>query len=194
VVTSAGLAKFTCTFDNPIDTLRVVFYVISASGEYSGFSPVSSSDTVTTNPILFLPFGANDSGTIQMCTLSKVSGSNRMLLCYPSMNLSDANGSSFDAYRSSNLIATSSTAALAWYDKPRIVSPGEAPINGINESLAIDSSKSYSVTISERYYGPLKKILNNPMIEAYFRLPLSVFQNFNFGSYIYIKTKDLQTS
>ncbi len=191
VVNAAGISQFTCTFNEPIDVNKHVFYVVSASGFYSGFATAISAGTLT-NPQLHIPFVASDTGTITICTLSKVDGPNRMLISYPGKNLTDANGpSSFDSYVGISLIASSATGVLAWYDKPLITDPVSAPINIIKESLSLDSIRDYNTTVSERYYAPVKSMFNSPVEEANFLLPVAVANKFDFRKYIYIKSEDL---
>lgn len=45
--------------------------------------------------------------------------------------------------------------------------------------------------INELYFSKIKRMIGNPVIPAVFKLPESVFQSFDFQSFIYLKTKDL---
>lgn len=191
-VTTAGgglWSQFTSTFTDPIER-GDVFYVISGSGIYTGFASFYASATATTNPQLAIPFVSNDTGTIVKYKTSKVSGPNRMLICEAGRNITDIGGTTLGTYNDDGGIAIDSgmtVGAVAWYDKPKTLTP----IDSFNESLAVDSVNSGSLTISERYLNPAKRIFNNPLVEAEFILPLSVFTRFNFDGYIYLKTKDL---
>lgn len=187
-VTSSGggFANFTCTFNEPLSD-NEVFWVVSTLGIYTGFAPMLTSGSATTNPTLLVDYIANDTGTIVRCKVSKVQGAPRMLVCNAGMNLSDAGGSSTAVYVGTNAGTTMTTGCVAWFDKPKVL----APIDSYHESLAIDSINQFSNTISERYYGPIKKIFNNPKIDAQFTLPLAKFQKFAFDRYIRLNTKNL---
>jgi hypothetical protein len=112
-----------------------------------------------------------------------------MLICKTGTTLSDiGGGADLETWLSSALtVSTITTAPVCWFDKPQAF----LPIDSQNESLAIDAINRNSIGISERFYGPIKNILSNPLIEATFTLPLSVFQRFEFDRYIYLETPDL---
>jgi hypothetical protein len=182
VVTSGGLARFTATFqDNLVG--GDVFFIRSNDGVYTGYGVVNDFTTALTNPTFKgIDFSINDAGTLVRCTINKVSSNPRMLLCYPGTTITQYGGpSSFDMGSTA-----SATAAVVHFDKPKIGFPADS----VKETLAIDSINNNN-SISELNYGPVKKIFGNPKVNAYFTLPLAVFQNFEFDSYIYIKTKDL---
>jgi hypothetical protein len=82
----------------------------------------------------------------------------------------------------------STTGCLAYYDK---VPVGNKPIDNIRQSLAIDSVTPTNISISDTYYGYIKRAFNNPLIEAKMIIPQSVFVSFNFDRLIYLKTNDL---
>ena len=187
VVNAAGFAQFTSTFNNPIET-GCVFYVISNSGAYTGFYPLFTSASATTSPQLFVTYTANDAGTIIMFKTTPLNTVNRLLVCNTGTLISDIGGSSVGLYLGTILQTTQTLAPACWFDKPI---DGRIGIDAYKESLAIDSNKNSSVTISERYLGPIKEAFKKPMIEAEFNLPIAVFQNFNFDNYIYLETKDL---
>lgn len=186
VSSSGGLAKFTATFNDPIAESDI-FYIISSTGIYSGYSTIVSSATPTTDPTMMIDYVAGDSGTLVKYTASKVDGNPRMLLCEAGRNLSEIGVSSVSTYLNATLVSTITTGPICWFDKSLQI----LPIDSYNESLSIDPINEASIGISERYYGPIKKIFSNPLVEAYFTLPLSVFQRFEFDRYIYIKTKNL---
>lgn len=187
VTNNGGLAQFTSTFNEPLDFKNNVFYVISATGAYTGYAAMYTSVSSVTNPVLLMPYSVNDSGTIIRCTLSKVDGNNRMMVCQPGRNIPEIGGTTVTPYVGGVPGSSMSTACIGWFDKPKM----SLPVDGYHDSLAIDSTKSQSNTISERYYGPIKKVFGNPKVVGEFRLPLSVFQKFDFKRYIYVKTKDL---
>lgn len=191
VATAGGglFSQFTASFQDAVDLSSTVFFVNSASGEYTGFYPGYAMATATTNPQLFIHFGSTDTGTIVAYKLSKTDGPNRMLICNAGQAITAVGGvTDIALYRNQTLLDTLTTIPVSWYDKQII---GSVPIDSDAESLAINSFRPHSHTISERYFGPIKNVFNNPKIEAQFRLPLAVFQNFDFTSYIYVKTKDL---
>lgn len=181
-----GFATFTATFNEPIYG-NELFYVVSTLGIYTGFAVVLTSSSATTNPTLLIDYVANDTGTIYKCSTTKVKGKPRMLICETGRSLAEIGGTTITPYVNTNPGTAITTGPLVWFDKPKVL----LPIDSYHESLAIDSDKATATTISERYLGPIKKIFNNPLIEAEFTLPLSVFQNFDFGNYIYVETKDL---
>lgn len=190
VTNSGGFSQFTSTWDDPTRNTDL-FFVISNSGEYNGYFMAYTSGTVS-NPILLAPFGANDAGTIVKMKATRVRGPHRMMICNPGRNLTEFGGSSVSVHdNSAVVISTQTTGPMCWFDKPDLSIKDELPIDSVNESLAVDSEKPKPITISERFYGPLKNFLDNPIIEAEFLLPASVFQSFDFTTYIYIKTKDL---
>lgn len=184
VTTAAGLSRFTCTFNDPIlDT--DVFYVTSTSGIYSGFAPLSSAGSSTTNPILYIDFVANDSGTIIKCSASRVSGSHRLLLCYPGKAVSEIGGSSVSTYLSATLVSTVTTLPVVWFDKPIL----QQPIDVYRESLAL-SAKARNNGILDRFHGDIKAAFQKPIIEGSFFLPIDKYVSFPFG-WVYVKTKQL---
>lgn len=182
VVNSGGLARFTATFQDNIMTNEIMF-IKSNDGNYTGYGVLNDSTTSLTNPTFKgIDFLLNDTGTLVRCTVSKVSGPPRMLLCYPGTTITDYGGpSSFDMASTA-----SSTAAVVHFDKPKIGFPADA----VKETLAIDSINNNN-SISELNYGVVKNVFKNPKVNAYFTLPLAVFQRFEFDTYIRIETKDL---
>lgn len=186
VTNVGGFAQFTATFQDLI-TQNTVFYIKSVNGLYTGFAilyTANGASSGTTNPAFFgIGFSITDTGTIFHCDVSKVTGNPRMLLCYPNKTLTDAGGPTTADIASET---STSTAALAWFDKP----PVNAPIDGLKETLAVDSLNNNN-SISELNYGVIKSVFNNAKIDALFRLPAAVFQSFNFGTYIYINTTQL---
>ena len=85
-----------------------------------------------------------------------------------------------------------STIHFAYFAKPKSIASG---VNQLKDSLQvgdIEISSYEGKTMEETYFRRIKKILNNPKIEAIMILPMSVFQSFEFGNFIYIKYKDLQ--
>lgn len=185
VTNNGGLAQFTCTFNESISYERTVFYIVSATGTYTGYAAMYTGATATTNPTLLLPYSISDTGTIIRCTLSKVEGPNRLMVCQHGRNIPEIGGSTVTPYVAGIAGSSMSTACIGWFKKPKM----SLPIDGYDDCLAIDSD--YGHSISERYYGPIKKVFSNPKIVGEFRLPLSVFQKFDFKRYVYIKTKDL---
>jgi hypothetical protein len=146
---------------------------------------MSSSATITTNPVLNIDYSINDTGTIVKYSVSKVQGKNRLLLCYPGTTVTDAGGPS-----SFNIGSTASaTAALAWFDKPKILEN----IDAITDSLAIDSinGRTYNVTAGEKYHNVMENIYNNPSVQVTLLLPSDAFNAFDFSTFVYLKTKDL---
>ena len=80
--------------------------------------------------------------------------------------------------------------SLAWFDKPIL----NKNIDVYKDSLSMSTilSRTYNNTIDEVYLRPIKNIYNNPTIKAKMRLPESVFQSFDFTSFIYLKTENLE--
>lgn len=184
VASSGGRAQLTATFQNSLD-LNAVYFVKSNTGVYTGFATLNSSASVTTNPILNVDYDSNDTGTIVKYSVTKVTAGHRLLLCYPGTTVSDAGGpASFDMASTS-----SATGALSWFDKPIT----NENIDVIKDSLAIDNiyGREYNHSAGEKYHSVMETIYNNPKIDAYFLLPASVFESFDFQRFVYIKTKDL---
>jgi hypothetical protein len=187
VASALGRAQFTATFNDAL-TDGDVFYVESNSGAYQGYAAMYSSATATTNPVLLVDYGASDGGTLYRYKVTPVTGPPRMLICQAGKNTTEIGTADVETISASlGTISTITTAPLAWFDKPATT----LPIDTYHEALSIDPIHSDSIGISERFYGPIKKILGNPVIEAYFTLPLSVFQRFEFDRYVYIETPDL---
>lgn len=181
----ASLAQFTSTFNDPIESDHV-FYIISTSGVYSGFASSYSSATVTTNPILFIDYIANDSGTIVKYKATRIQGPPRMLLCNPGKSITEIGGVDVETYLYSGVsVSTITTAPVCWFDKPVL---GHT-IDIQKDSLAIDSQHEYNQSISEKYMGDVKNIFKNGTAEVMMNLPIKDFLNFNF-EYVYLNTKD----
>jgi len=47
------------------------------------------------------------------------------------------------------------------------------------------------IPLDIRYYSKVKKMIQNPTVEAFMILPEKVFQDFNFDKFIFVKHKDL---
>lgn len=186
-ITGASIARFTSTWESSLSADNV-FFVKSASGEYSGWSCLRTSATATTNPYLGILYGANDSGTIAKYSISKVNLGSRILIVKPGSNLSDANGSTiYYSIQGGLSYGSTSSACLAWSDKPKI----DGPIDIYKDSLAIDSvGRDYNHNISERFGKELRKIYLNPKGEAVMKIPEAAFKRFNFD-YIYLNTKEV---
>lgn len=187
-VSGAALINLTITaFDGDVDVTKV-FFVKSTSGEYTGFHSLTFLNT-TTSLILNSVYGSNDTGTVTMYKVSKTSGKHRLLLSYPETLVSNAGGSNFWIMTPAGGGDNRTVMDLAFFDKPTT----GAEIDKIKDSLAIDpvSLRTYNNNIGERYHAELENIYNNPKIDAFFLLPTSVFQSFDFGNFVYLKTKDL---
>lgn len=186
VTNAGGEAQFTMTWQDTIERYKV-FYIKSDNGLYTGFGvcqTVNGGTSGTTNPKFYgIDFSINDTGTIYRCSVSKVSGKPKMLLCYPGRSLTDMGGPTVADVGTDTATAT---AAVVWFDKP----PVNAPIDGIKECLAVDSLNNNN-SISELNYGVLNRVFNNPKVNAMFRLPEAEFQSFNLDKYIYVKTEKL---
>jgi hypothetical protein len=187
VSSASGRALFTSSFNEAIDASDV-FFVESTSGIYQGYAALYSS-SVTSNPVLMVDYVSGDTGTLYRYKLSPVFGPPRMMICQAGQPVSTVGGVSIETIGVSNVVVSTLTtsSALAWFDKP----VNSLPIDSYNEALSVDPINPESIGISERFYGPIKKALSNPLIEAYFTLPLSVFQRFEFDRYIYLETPDL---
>ena len=187
-VSGATLAQFTATFQSAL-SWENVYFVKSNSGEYTGWtSAINISGT--TNPVLCIPYGSSDTGTIAKYTVTKVTGPNRLLIVRPEANVSDANGSTVYYQLQGGLsYGSMTTACLAWSDKPKI----NGTLDLYTDSLCIDpvNNRSYNYTIGERFHQELENIYRNPKVEAYFLLPVDVFYTFNFGTFVYLKTRDV---
>ena len=201
-VSSASGARFNGSANEMIAGDLV--FVQSNSREYSGYGIIESASSTTIN-LGGVDFGATDAGRIIKVTVSGVNGKNRLLIVTSAVDDSymgfssplnywfpgNALGSSteFDSNSGTAQYDTLSTIRAAWFDKPVL----GLPIDIERESLAIDQigNRVYNTTISERYYGQIKSILNNPRVDAMLLLPVSVFTRFNFDRYIYLETKDL---
>jgi len=48
------------------------------------------------------------------------------------------------------------------------------------------------IPLDERYLQPIKRMIEGPTTEAVMLLPESVFDNYNFDKFVYIKNKDFQ--
>jgi len=181
----ATVSQFTSTWNNPLnDGNDCVFHVESASGFYTGFAICVGAVSATTNPRLGIVFGATDTGTIKKYSISKVKSNSRVLIVYPDASVSMLGGANY--FYSSSESSSATTAALAWFDKPRL---GAKVGDAIDESLAIDQIRGYNHNLKDRFMQQLGNIYNSKAITTTMLLPLAVFQNFQFNAYIYLKTK-----
>lgn len=190
-VTNAGQASFTVATGHPFGKGDVV-RIYSANDVYSGFGVVTatSATAVICEGVQYI---SSNSGTLVKQTISAVDGPSRILIARPSSTPADFGytGSIIylysvgreqddpDAYAGSDLYDTLSTFMGAWFDKPTL----NLNIDVHKESLAIDSIgvRTYNITLGELNHSTLKNIYRNPRIEAYFLLPVDVFQRFRFG-------------
>jgi hypothetical protein len=185
VTNSAGNARF-----NGTNTFKVGDMVSIKSSIYTGVAIVSVSNAayIEVHGLLYL---YDTTGTIIKLDYSPVSGKNRLLLALPGYSLGEAGTETSYNYVSGSGLSTtvnSTTGCLAYYDK---VPVGNKPIDNIRQSLAIDSVTPTNISISDTYYGYIKRAFNNPLIEAKMIIPQSVFVSFNFDRLIYLKTNDL---
>lgn len=187
VTNAAGFSQFTSTWNDPIEDTDI-FYVISTSGIYAGFSPLYTPATSVTNPQLLIDYVSNDTGTIIKYRATKVQSSHRLMVCFAGGTISNLGGtnaiSSVTPYVGTNAGTTITTSPLCWFDKPVL----SAPLDLFRDSLAIDSDSN---GISKRYYGSIKKAFNSPMIEATMVLPTDVVKEFSFSNFVYLKTKEI---
>lgn len=186
VSSSGGNARFNCT--NTFNQASSELYRINTN-YYVGYA-FSTNVTSTYIEFFDVAFNKTATGNIYKQDVSKVSGTNRLLICRPGTNVSDAGGPASFYFIASSGTSTSSTAAVAWFDKPKL---GQN-IDSNLASLAIDPvlGRTYNNTVSNLYWGYLKNAFNRPIIEAYLHIHEEVYQNIDFSRFIYLKTKDLQ--
>ena len=158
---------------------------------YTGYGIISSA-TTTDVLISAMPYIATTSGIMTKVNFSPVQTTNRLLLAYPGATVADADGpATFYFYYGVSLAssAASSTACLAWFDKPKM----SMTIDKLKDSLAFDtiSNRDYNNTLAEKYHQFIENIYNNPTVKAKLRLPAGAFQSFDFTSFVYLKTKKL---
>lgn len=188
-------------FDFPASSNTIgdneVVLVVSSSGDYSGYG-ITFTTTSSQMFIRGLAFSATDTGKVIRQNISTNQSGHRILLVAPGSQVSTAGGQSFMVFRYANIgntvngqpttPGTSSTACLAWFDKPKV---GYA-IDENRHSLSIDNilGREYNITIGDKYHSVMRSIFNGPRIKAKLRLPAAAYAGFN-HSYVFIKSQDL---
>lgn len=200
-VTSSAVGLFTnsqAQFDVSGNTFIKDFDIVRVNSlNYSGYGVAYQ--TASNQIFIFgVDFTLTDTGTIIKQDVSSNSGACRILFCSPNKTVADLGGPNL-WYAMRAAVGTkvnftspaykSSQAAVAWFDKPRIL---EA-IDTERTSLAIDPvlGRDYNTTIGDKYYPALRTAFNNPKIKAKMLLPTSVFTAFDFLKYVYISTPQL---
>lgn len=185
---TGGLARFNGTHSFIAqDMVRVQ----STDGNYIGFGIVSLVSAGAWIELYGVLFTVTDAGSAIKTKPSPVTGPNRILYNLPGYSIANCGAvSSYNFVYANGLTSVnSSTAAVSFFDKPKI----NYTIDEVKQSLAVDTitGKEYNNTIGEQYYSRIRKIFNRPRLKCKMVIPMGVFAKFAFDRMIFLKTKDL---
>lgn len=160
---------------------QVVRVTNNSNYSFYGIVETESSTAIKLYSVSYddFPFSA---GTIFLQTVRYNNTPPRLMYVAPDINIGDVSPSS------SYVKGTASETALAfgWFMKQEI---GE-PVDNLNQSLAIENTLN-GLSHKDTYLKKVNNILGNPLIIAEMLLPESVFFNFKFDKFVYIKFKEL---
>ena len=159
------------------------FFRVEGSANYDGIHMVEGGTIPSTTTVesdqLFI---ANDTGTIYKQKMSTVKG-HRILV-----NIPDLSTSNFTSEADLTFGIGYSSLATAYFHKP-ITS--YSALNAYKAGMSYGTISGYNDHALElTHYNFINKMVTNPTQRAYFLLPESVFQSFDFG-FVYIKTEKL---
>jgi len=183
VTNQGGLAQFDgagFTFD---DESVGYFIRIEGSTNYDGIHQIRAGYTPSAIAVVSnQAYIATDTGVIYTQKATKVKG-HRILVNIPNLSTSSFTSSAslvFDGVGSYSSLAT------AYFHKPTYT---YSALNAFKLGMSYGTITDYNdQALEETHYKFIHNMLKNPTGRAYFLLPESVFQSFEFG-FIYIKTK-----
>lgn len=188
VDSSAGLARFngTCPF-----SANQVVRINSTNGEYTGYGVIVSAAAGSFR-LYGVTFKHDTTCTVYKQSFSAVSSANRIGIAFPGATITDYGGPSSYTFRYWGALTrsvSSSTACGVWFDKPIM----NLPIDAFKVSLALKTigNKTYNITCDQVYLQSIQTVFNNPMDLAVMVLPLSIFINFDFSTFVYLQTEEL---
>lgn len=195
---SGGSAAF--VFDALADTFlqgqvcRIVDDTNGDLGIWTVINAAFTGGTATEIEIAFYGFsypGATSTGKIYLQQYTPRQINPRILVVKPSTPIADfGSDSEYDYHTPIGTTSAETTAAFAHFSKPQI---GDV-IDTYKSNLAIDNPDLdlYSdPTVKQLNFGKISRLIGNPTPTAVFLLPEAVYQSFEFGGFIYLKTKDL---
>lgn len=194
VTNFGGKAVFTCAsvdIDIPLVTGTLVIWV--NDGVYKGFHNI---ETITATELYSTSdYSVNSTGTLYVQKVNKVNSGPRILVAIPNLAVSSFTGNSaFNVPTFGNV----TNATYAYYHKY------SSTINDYKLGLSYGHIKTITrvdgntsgpendIPLEERYLQPIKKMIEGPTTEAKMLLPESVFDNYNFDKFVYIKNQDFQ--
>jgi hypothetical protein len=138
---------------------------------------------------------ASTSGTLYIQKITKVNKGSRVLVAIPNFSVSDFTANAnFNVYTFGNV----TNATYAYYHK---FTGNYSDLNRYKLGLSYGHIQTVSsltlgaendIPLEERYLQPIKRMIEGPTTEAVMLLPESVFDNYNFDKFVYIKNKDFQ--
>lgn len=174
-------------------TCRVVDDV---AGDLGIFIVESSSEAAGVVSVSFygLQFNATGTGRIYPQRMEYNEVPPRLLVVKPETLVADfSTGSSRYLLKDETFASVGApklSAAYAWFCKPRT---GE-PIDNMTANVALDNPdlELYSFpSVKDLYFNKISNLLRNAEFKVMMILPESVFQGFQFGGFIYLKTAGL---
>jgi hypothetical protein len=173
-VTSVSGAQFNHVASNE-NNARRLFRITSANGNYDGYG-VLKTITGTTSVFYGIDYINTTTGFLIAQEVERKTSAHRILYVIPSAAAADSGG-------------PVETVMTAMFDKPLY---NEA-IDSVKVSLSIDNieGREFNNSISQMYYGKLKKGFNSPLIPAMFILPEAVFKSYNFDKLIRVDAAGL---
>lgn len=195
VSNTGGKAVFNCasvdTDIAPLINATAIIRVDDGGGANEGYHNIDSITATTLGSTS--DYVANTSGTLYIQKINKVSKGSRVLVAIPNFSVADFTANAnFNVYTFGNV----TNATYAYYHK---ITGNYSDLNNYKLGLSYGHIKNYNgvtvendIPLEERYLQPIKKMMEGPTTEATMLLPESVFDNYNFDKFVYIKNQDFQ--
>ena len=178
----AGRRSYNYTFDYLFEPLQLVRIVDDNQGDI-GIFYTTNSGTITLGSVQFegLTFTTTSTGRLYIQEIEYQSIAPRILLNKPETSVGDF-GSALNAL-------SAASRSFAHFCKPVT---GDI-IDSYKANAAFDNPDGNfsDPTINQMYFSKIGRMLGNPTLKAKFLLPESVFQDYDFQSFIYLKTEKL---
>lgn len=160
---------------------NVIYRISDDNNIYSGYTDGGNSPTTLTPYVLFR---SNSTGSLFTQKISRNIPGSRLLFVKTDYDISNI-GMTDIKYNT----FSESTIPFAWFDKPKL----DMPVDSIKYSLAMGEIIGHerNQTLNDLYWDKLENIYNSPEIVCKMYIPHSVYNSFNGGSFIFLKTERL---
>lgn len=193
VTNAAPNAQFQGNFAISPDVggLSAIVRVEDDAGVYTGYHVTSNVNAISNLTVdSRCDFISNSTGKIFFQKLTKQTTGNRILICIPSIPVS--NIMSIPGIRFFLFSGTDQTSVpTAYFSKPK---GPYGNLNNYKKSLTygeINNSLYNDISLTESYWNKIRAFLLNPPLDGYFILPEAKFAAYTFNKFVFIRHKDL---